>query len=84
MLQNIWSVSDPRKQAVSLALALGEKLLDGRGAIRVHGGGFAGTIQAFVPDDMLGDFKAGMESVLGEGTCCVMHIRSMGGCVLIP
>ena len=84
MLQNIWSVSDPRKQAVSLALALGEKLLDGRGAIRVHGGGFAGTIQAFVPDDMLGDFKAGMESVLGEGTCCVMHIRGVGGCVLIP
>ncbi len=66
------------------ALALGEKLLSGRGAIRVHGGGFAGTIQAFVPYDLLDDFKAGMEAVLGAGTCRIAHIRPVGGCVLIP
>ena len=84
LLQNIWSVSDPQKQAVSLALALGERLLAGRGAIRVHGGGFAGTIQAFVPDELLDEFKKSMEAVLGDGTCRVMHIRPLGGCVLIP
>ena len=83
LLQNIYSASDPQKQAVSLALALGEKLLSGRGAIRVHGGGFAGTIQAFVPDDMLDAFKRGIENVLGEDTCRVTRIRPVGGCVLI-
>ena len=84
LLQNIYSASDPQKQAGSLALALGEKLLSGRGAIRVHGGGFAGTIQAFVPGDLLDAFKRGMEAVLGEDTCRVTHIRPVGGCVLIP
>ena len=83
LLQNIYSASDPQKQAGSLALALGEKLLSGRGAIRVHGGGFAGTIQAFVPDDMLDAFKRGIENVLGEDTCRVTRIRPVGGCVLI-
>ncbi len=83
LLQNVWSVSEPRKQAVTLALALGEQLLNGRGAIRVHGGGFAGTIQAFVPNDLLRDFKAGVEAVLGAGTCRATHIRPVGGCVLI-
>ena len=84
LLQNIRSASVSEKQAVAFALALGEKLLAGRGAIRVHGGGFAGTVQAFVPEDLLSDFKAGMESVLGEGTCRITHIRPVGGCVLIP
>ncbi|MBQ3549036.1 MAG: galactokinase [Oscillospiraceae bacterium] len=84
MLQNIWSVEEPRKQAVSLALALGAQLLEGRGAIRVHGGGFAGTVQAFVPEDLLPRFRTGMEEMLGAGTCHVMHIRPTGGCVLIP
>lgn len=82
-LQNIWSVSDPKHQAVSLALALGRKLLDGTGAIRVHGGGFAGTIQAFVPDEKLAAFKLGMEAVLGSGKCFVLHIRPQGGCLVI-
>ena len=82
-LQNIWSVSDPRRQAVSLALALGRRLLDGAGAIRVHGGGFAGTIQAFVPNDRLEAFKTGMEAVFGPGTCLVLHIRPQGGGLVI-
>ena len=82
-LQNIWSVSSPKQQAVTLALALGKKLLDGTGAIRVHGGGFAGTIQAFVPNEKLAAFKRGMESVLGPRKCHVLHIRPVGGCLVI-
>ena len=81
-LQNIWSPSTPGAQAVSVALAVGQRLLGGKGAIRVHGGGFAGTVQAFVPDELLDAFKAGMEAVFGEGKCHVLHIRSRGGCVV--
>lgn len=82
-LQNTWSVADPKQQAIPLALAIGEELLGGEGAIRVHGGGFAGTIQAFVPNEKLELFKTGMESVLGEGKCHVLHIRPQGGCVVV-
>ena len=82
-LQNIWSVADPQQQAVSLALSLGKTLLEGTGAIRVHGGGFAGTIQAFVPNEKLSAFKAGMEAVLGPNKCHVLHIRPKGGCLVI-
>ena len=56
-----------------------EELLEGKGAWRVHGGGFAGTIQAFVPVDMLADFKRRMELVFGEGNCYVLSIRPVGG-----
>ena len=66
-LQNIYAAKTPKNQAVSLALCLCDKLLSGKGAFRVHGGGFAGTVQAFVPNDMLESFKCGIESVLGEG-----------------
>ena len=62
-----------------MALALCEKLLGGRGACRVHGGGFAGTIQAFVPMDLLDTFKKEMERVLGDGSCHVLTIRPVGG-----
>ena len=81
-LQNIWSPAHPEQQAVSLALSLARELLEGTGAARVHGGGFAGTIQAFVPEARLDKFKAGMEAVLGAGRCHVLHIRPVGGCVL--
>ena len=83
-LQNIWSPAHPGQQAVSLALALGRELLGGEGAIRVHGGGFAGTIQAFVPDSWLESFRAGLEAVFGAGTCHVLRIRPQGGCALEP
>ena len=82
-LQNTWSIADPRQQAIPLALAMGERLLEGTGAIRVHGGGFAGTIQAFVPGEKLEGFKAGMEKLLGSGSCHVLHIRPVGGCVVV-
>ncbi len=77
-LQNTWSVQDPRQQAIPLALAEAERLLD-KGAVRVHGGGFAGTIQAWVPNEELAGFKAGMETLLGEGSCHILRIRPVGG-----
>ena len=81
-LQNTWSTADPKQQAIPVVLALGQELLEGTGAIRVHGGGFAGTIQAFVPNDRLEQFKTGMEALLGPGKCHVLHIRPQGGCVV--
>ena len=64
---------------IGAALALAGTLLAGRGAYRVHGGGFAGTIQAYVPLDFVPAFKAGMEALLGEGMCHVVSIRPVGG-----
>jgi len=83
LLQNTWSPAHPERQAVPLALAMGEELLGGRGAIRVHGGGFAGTIQAFVPFDKLDTFRSGMDALLGEGSCKILRIRPQGGCVIV-
>ncbi len=82
-LQNTWSIANPRQQAIPLPLSLGRELLEGTGAIRVHGGGFAGTIQAFVPNGKLDRFKSGMEALLGEGKCHILHIRPQGGCVAV-
>ena len=70
---------DAAKQEVALTIALCEQLLNGRGAVRVHGGGFAGTVQAFVPLDMLEEFRRETERVLGDGCCHVLRIRSTGG-----
>ena len=78
-LQNVVPAGYTRHQEVALALALAEKLLDGRGACRVHGGGFAGTIQAFVPFDLLERFRSEMDRVLGTGACHVLSIRPVGG-----
>ena len=82
LLQNVIPTGATAHQEVALALALARHLLSGRGACRVHGGGFAGTIQAFVPDDLLEGFRAGMEAVLGQGACHVLAIRKAGGTVL--
>jgi galactokinase len=78
-LQNITPAGYKEQQAVAVTIALARQLLGDRGAVRVHGGGFAGTVQAFVPLDLVADFKAGMEKVLGENTCNVMIIRPVGG-----
>ncbi|MBR5271738.1 MAG: galactokinase [Clostridia bacterium] len=78
-LQNVYASSMPKNQAVSLTIAMCEKLLKNRGAYRVHGGGFAGTVQAFVPTDMLNEFKVEIEKVLGEGMCHILSIRPVGG-----
>ena len=81
-LQNTWSIADPRQQAIPLALAEAERLLVS-GACRVHGGGFAGTVQAWVPEDDLERFKNGMEALFGTGKCHILHIRPQGGCVVV-
>ena len=78
-LQNVVPAGYTHHQEVALALTLCEGLLGGRGACRVHGGGFAGTIQAFVPLDMLDGFRVEMERVLGDGACHVLTIRPTGG-----
>ena len=78
--QNVFAASMPQSQPVALALALSEYILDGRGAWRVHGGGFAGTIQAFVPNDLLAEYKEKTEALFGEGSCYVLAIRPVGGC----
>lgn len=82
-LQNVFAASDTKNQAVSLALALCDELLEGKGAFRVHGGGFAGTIQAFVPNYMRDAFKEGIEKVFGVGMCHILSIRSIGGAEII-
>ena len=78
-LQNVIPAGYKAHQDVAVALGLAEHYLQGRGAYRVHGGGFAGTIQAFVPLDMLDEFVAGMDAALGEGACHVLSIRPQGG-----
>ena len=78
-LQNVVPAGYKEHQEVALTLALCAALLDGRGASRVHGGGFAGTVQAFVPFEILEDFRAGIDGVLGEGACHVLSIRPQGG-----
>ena len=78
-LQNVIPAGYTSRQDVALSLALCELYLGGRGAYRVHGGGFAGTVQAFVPFDILPAFRAGIDAVLGEGACHVLSIRPEGG-----
>ena len=82
-LQNVSNYRESRSQPVALLLALAEDLLAGRGACRVHGGGFAGTIQAFVPLDILSSFVAGMEAVAGQGACHVLSFRNVGPVPLV-
>lgn len=77
--QNVYTTKAPAQQGVSVALALCEKMLKGKGAWRVHGGGFAGTIQAFVPLDMLDEFRTEIEAVYSEGSCHVLSVRPFGG-----
>jgi galactokinase len=76
--QNIYTVSNVREQGVALALAISEKLLKGVGAWRVHGGGFAGTIQAFVPSVIVEKYISTLEHAFGEGACHKLFIRQKG------
>lgn len=82
-LQNICTYRKSEEQPVAVALAVADHLLAGKGAFRVHGGGFAGTIQAFVPLADVPAFQKGMDALLGEGACRVTAIRPIGGCTLV-
>ncbi len=78
-LQNVYSARFPNQQGLSVAIALTERFLNGRGAVRVHGGGFAGTIQAFIPNDLLEEYKEMIEETFGKNSCYILNIRSVGG-----
>jgi len=78
-LQNVIPAGYKDHQDMAVSLALCEHYLQGRGGYRVHGGGFAGTVQAFVPFDILEEFRSGIDRVLGEGACHVLSIRPQGG-----
>ena len=78
-LQNVYTCKTPGEQGVSVALAVSEKLLAGHGVCRVHGGGFAGTIQAFVEDGSVEGYRQAMDQVFGTGSCHVLKVRPFGG-----
>lgn len=78
-LQNIYTNLDVQNQSVSIGLAVSDSILEGHGVSRVHGGGFAGTIQAFVADDFVETYRKTLDNVYGEGSCHVLKIRPYGG-----
>ncbi len=77
--QNVYPSSAPNDQPVSIGLCVAERILNGKGAWRVHGGGFAGTMQAFVPNDLLDVYLKEMKAIFGEKACYVLSIRPCGG-----
>ena len=81
-LQNVIPAGYKEHQEMGVTIAAAKHYLHGKGAVRVHGGGFAGTAQAFVPVEMLSEFKQNMEAILGKGRCHVLSIRPEGGAVL--
>ncbi len=78
-LQNVYSSKNVQEQGVSVGLAVSEKVLKGHGVCRVHGGGFAGTIQAFVEDEFVEEYRRTLDGVFGEGACHVLKVRPFGG-----
>lgn len=78
-LQNVYTPKDVEEQNLAIALAISEKTLADKGVCRVHGGGFAGTIQAYVPNELLSEYKEAMEKVFGEHSCHVLKVRPYGG-----
>lgn len=80
LLQNLYSNTKPQSQELPLAIMLSERFLNCSGAVRVHGGGFAGTVQAFVPNYLADDYAAEMNRIFGENSCQILCVRSVGGC----
>lgn len=79
LLQNLYSNSQPTQQEIPLAIMMSKRILNGTGAVRVHGGGFAGTIQAFVPLELADAYMTEMNRIFGENACQKMRIRPVGG-----
>lgn len=84
-LQNVYSTSNVHEQGISLGIALTEQFIakTGRGVCRVHGGGFAGTIQCFLPTESISEYKKFIEMTFGEGSCYILKIRPVGGYEII-
>ena len=83
LLQNLYSNVIPQDQPITLALMMSQSILRNVGACRVHGGGFAGTIQAFVPKEKIKEYVASLEGLFGAGSCYVLHIRPKGAAKII-
>ncbi len=77
-LQNVYTNRDVQNQAVSIALAVSENVLGNHGVCRVHGGGFAGTIQAFVPVELAANYSEYMDGIFGAGSCYTLSVRMSG------
>ncbi len=82
--QNAYSIKHPAEQGVSLGVAVSQHLLQGKGAWRLQGGGFAGTIQAFVPMDLLETYRTTLDGIFGEGSCYVLNVRGYGAVAVTP
>lgn len=82
-LQNVYSVKDLSNQNISIALAVSEKYIKGDGAMRIHGGGFAGTMQVFIQNEYVEEYKKSIETIFGKDTCHVLKIRNYGGMKII-
>ena len=78
-LQNLYSCRKPTEQGIPLAIMAGKRIIKGNGAVRVHGGGFAGTVQAFVPNDLVNAYRSEMDRIFGQNSCYIMTIRPFGG-----
>ena len=84
LCQNVYCATDVRHQGLSVALALSQSILQGSsGAWRMQGGGFAGTIQAYVPETLLQRYHTAMERVFGPGSCYVLRLREQGALQVI-
>jgi galactokinase len=83
LLQNLYSTKKPLEQAIPLGIAISKSVLGDSGAVRVHGGGFAGTIQAFVPLDKTETYRDKMDALFGAGSCYVLRIRPVGGVKIV-
>jgi galactokinase len=79
LLQNLYSCGNPTEQGIPLGLYISERVLQNRGATRVHGGGFAGTIQAFVPVDLVDTYVSTMDNLFGKNSCYCLNVRQVGG-----
>lgn len=79
LLQNLYSCSQPTQQEIPLGIMLSQRILGEKGAVRVHGGGFAGTIQAFVPAEKVNEYSKEMNRIFGDGSCYILRIRPVGG-----
>lgn len=82
-LQNLYSSKSPTQQSIPLAIAISKSILGDNGAVRVHGGGFAGTIQAFVPTNLVNEYKINLENLFGADSCHILKIRPVGGIKII-
>ena len=82
-LQNVYPSSNPSDQPISTGIMLSEIILGDNGVVRVHGGGFAGTIQAFVKNDFVQTYQQEIEKVFGRGSCMVLQVNNLGACKVI-